>query len=496
MYFMPFTWPSWAGAHTFKGQCPCVMNFILPCETTNSNLGCPGGELQGQTKASRTTNPPPSEVPTSFIKNGKAEKTAGTNPQVLSALNGQHGEWTNGDDMPRKSKGRKGASAGKVVARMAAKTILNQVGAPQETYGMIAKAIAGMKVSAKRKGKNSVNRVKAFSSGVVARGMSVMNPIHDISSSRKLSVAASRYLLAFTDPFHNKARTAYIPQTPTCRTQKITGYVRGSFSTGTAGHGFLMFSPCAAKDNSALYYSSSTYAGTTFAMPALSNTNGVFSGFIGNLPYGRNLILANTVGNTIESRVVSMSARVYYTGTVVGCGGTIYSYSDPDTDNIVGLDEGSIGTRDICEIRPIEVGKSYTTVVVPARGSQITFPPPNSAAVLQLYPYSDAQSVVDPNQTGSTAVGTPCAGFIVVAPNTTPITFNYEIILHIEYNGQGIAQAALTPSAADTLGFDAVQSLLADSVRLTAADPVTDFPTVCKRELARRGISLSPIPDY
>lgn len=355
-----------------------------------------------------------------------------------------------------------------------------------------------MRTNVKRGKKSARSSVQAFTNDVKARGAS-FNPLSRAlatSTDRQLSLAASRYLLAFMDPFHLKARTAYVPQLPTCRTKKVTVYTRGSFSTGTAGVGMLMFSPCTANDQNCIYSSTSTFAGNSFTLPSALNANGVSSARLAT-PFPRNSMNTTAVNNTIEARIVSFSVRVYYTGSVVNCGGTVYAYSDPDTDNIVAMDYAQVGAKDITEIRPVTVGTSYSTVLIPVRGSQTQFPSATAGTLPQLYPYSDGASVVDPTQlTGATAVGPPCGGFLIVAPSATPLTFNYEVVQHVEYNGQGLPQGDLTPSAADTIGFDHVQSLLVDSLRIAAADPVLDFPAVVKRELGRRGLRMSAIPDY
>lgn len=414
-----------------------------------------------------------------------------------TTLNGSHGEATESDDV----KGKRGSSK-KVIGRIAAKTVLNQLGAPAETYGLLANAISGLRVSAKRKTRGvrksagaAVSRTAAFSSGMAARSMSMPRIPTSMTQGNQLSVAATRYLLAFMDPFHNKARTAYIPQTPTCRTKKVTTFARGQFSTGSLGAGFIMFSPCTANDQNCIYVTGQGFAGNTFTMPA-AVANGVTGVKFTGLPYNRAQMTSVTVGTTLEARVVAISARIYYCGTVVGCGGTICSYSDPDTDNILGLGFFDLGSRDITEIRPTEIGKSYSTVAIPVRMTQTHFPAANAGAQIQLYPYSDGVAVVDPTQATSTNVGPPCVGIFVAAPTTTAITFNYEVVMHIEYNGQGCAQGDLTPSSADTVGFDHIQSLLNDSVRIAAADPVLDLPAVIKREMARRGLRMAALPDY
>jgi len=411
------------------------------------------------------------------------------------SLNGSHGEATESDDV----KGKRSSNS-KIAGRIAAKTVLNQLGAPPETYGLLANVISGVRKSAQRKvsstRKAATSRVKAFSSGVASRGMQMARIPMGISSSSQLSVAASRYLLSFMDPFSNKARTAYLPQPPTCRTRKCTAFIRGQFNTGTAGCGFIMFSPSTANDQNCVYYTTGIFTTSAFAMPIAANANGVMGAKLTNLPYSRAQMTATAVGSTIEGRIVSMGLRIYYASTVVGCGGTLVAYSDPDTDNIVGLDFATLGSRDISEIRPIEVGKSYSTVAIPVRAGQTQFPASTASVTNQLYPYSDNATVTDATQATSTLVGPPCVGILVQAPSTAMITFNYEIVMHIEYNGQGCSQSDLTPSSADTIGYDHVQSLLNDAIRLTAADPVKDFPTILKQELARRGLRMANIPDY
>lgn len=413
-------------------------------------------------------------------------------------LNGSNGEVT-GDDDFKKKQGQKSGGA-KKLARIMAKTALGSVGAPAETYGAIASLIGSVRKRA-NKTKNRARKsageyaTRAWD-GIQQSSGAIMNrmPI-SLTTGRSLSVACSRYLMAFMEPFSNEARNAYIPKPPSCRTQKATAYSRGTFSVSDAGSGFIMVAPCSASDQNSIWTSSTASVATSFTMPTASNANGIYGYPLGNLPFNRASITSTAVGTLVESRVVSYSLRVYYTGAVNTCSGTYYVYSDPDTDSVVGLGAYALGVRDATEVCAIQLGKSVSTIIIPVRGSQTQFPAPNSQNAYQVYPYSDSQTVVDATNSSTTSVGVPCAG-VFIAGASAAATFNYEVVEHIEYNGNGVPQSFLTPSSADAVGFDLCQVVLNDAVRNISAHPTMLIGDAIKMSLRANGVTLARVPKY
>lgn len=316
-----------------------------------------------------------------------------------------------------------------------------------------------------------------------------------------LSEPAMRYLKSFIDPFDASVKAVGIPRPGSMPSYKVTGFLRGVGVIGTAGFGFVAFSPTLVNDRACIIYSGSTYAqnfvpsiatdvvGQNAFSPAQLN--------MVNLPYNYSTLTTTasgaTAGTIIEGRVVSASLRVYYTGTTLNQSGQYYGYVDPNFESVngsshlstaaqtTGYTAADLGAKDATEIKGADRQGMYL-VWVPSFNALTDYPANNAANWRKTFPYSNGLTQ------GPSADGIGVSTGVIAITGVSQQTFYYEAITHVEYTGPGVPQALLTPSATDTVGFDAIQMLLIRAQRRCASDARRTFKQCVMAEAMADGI--------
>jgi len=316
-----------------------------------------------------------------------------------------------------------------------------------------------------------------------------------------LSQPSLNYLKSYVNPFDLSVKSVGLPRPGSMPSYKVTGFVRGVGQIGTKGVGFVWFAPCLANDRACVGYSHVDYAQTFIGgLPTDAYTaNSAFSPAnvnMSNLPYTANSLLVATSNSAsiVEGRIVSSSFRVYYTGTTLNQSGQFYAYADPNMDSVVGSGHlntaaqttyytiADLGNKDATEI--VGAGRQDSRLVfIPPLNNFNDYPASNQSEVRKLFPYANAV-------TAGVAGSSGAANGVIAITGVAGQPFYFECITHAEYVGPGVAQALLTPSYSDTIGFDAVQMLLSRAQRRCASDARVTLAQCIQREAAAEGIKI------
>lgn len=335
---------------------------------------------------------------------------------------------------------------------------------------------------------NMSQRMKLFSQPT-ARGL-------------ELSVPAMMYLKCFLDPFDASVKNVGIPKPGAMPSFKCTGYARVVGFIGTAGVGFVYFMPTLANDDICIGYSRTSYAQDYIPSIATDTTSGgaYNPSCIGmpNLPFNRTTLTQVGTGNNadliVEGRIVSASFRVNYTGTTLNTSGQYYAYADPDLNSVVGSAHIStsaqteaytvaeLGAKDACEIKNADRNGIALTIIA-ANDIVNDYPFNNSPNLRKTYPYANSYYHGPSGLIGA-------ANAVIAITGVPGQSFYVEAVTHVEYTGPGVPQALLTQSFSDTVGYHAVQMIMARAQRRCATDARRTLRSCILAECAADGIRL------
>jgi hypothetical protein len=209
------------------------------------------------------------------------------------------------------------------------------------------------------------------------------------------------------------------PVFPSRPSQKIacTCYLP-SVTIGTAGVGFASFDVTPANDLASIYYTDATYAGTGATAFAKVGT-GVNAGYW-RTPYAAAPFSA-TDDTRISARVVSAGIRYRYTGKQIDAAGNTVAVQ---TANHSVLTQ-ALGSYAASGSKRTPVSRSWTTIPVPPLDFDDWDFVLDPASGSPLFPWSRS------------ALSAPFFG--VIFNGTAGTTYEVEMIMHVEYNGQSIA---------------------------------------------------------
>jgi len=155
------------------------------------------------------------------------------------------------------------------------------------------------------------------------------NQTRAMSLIQKLQVhdCSIMYANVLVDPFGTPDGACIPSELFPLPSQKSSTLLRGTFSLGTTGYGFLLFNPTLANDLACVMASTGTSVGTSstafsaFTNPALFTMTG--------LPYSN-----AQFGNGIQGRIVGYGLRIRYVGALMNTNGTIFMKEDPDHNDL------------------------------------------------------------------------------------------------------------------------------------------------------------------
>lgn len=404
--------------------------------------------------------------------------------QRASQLNGNNGEWTNGDDMPKKTRTRGATRKDKKNESKKRQKRVKRFAQSMAREAIIGAAGLHVGPGMARLGYKAANHM-----------------VKNLTKGEKrlvLSEVASKYLQSYLKPFDFTVRQACIPTTPSYPTYKVMGFIRGTGYIGLQGMGFVAMAPCITNDGAAVYYTTAAYNQSMVAQAASDSAN--LSGganipavaTFNNIPYTTAQITSTTPNAKIEGRIVSCSLRAQFTGTELNRSGLVYAYADPEGDNVLGgphtnatagsgYTVATISEKEATEIYPVT--KGFTQLVaLPPYSYALDFTNQNASAVRQAFPYTSSEyNTLNSNSQGS-------ASLLIMFTGVPGQSFYYEAVVHAEYVGAGVVQSLLSETFSDVVGLDAVQNVLGRAQRRCAGDPQITFSKALQKEMEKEKI--------
>jgi hypothetical protein len=340
-----------------------------------------------------------------------------------------------------------------------------------------------------------------------------------------LTQCTARYALACVDPFAPEARGACVP-VGSAPSQKTHAFLRFDVTIGTSGAALLYFSPALSNDCASVFYTTSTWTGSTLMPFSAGGTLGA-SGSSATLnagwtqgshngPYNSAKFITNEVNSTpndtqVSGKIVSAGLRTQYTGTTLNESGLYYCYHDPSHSSVSGLSAANIGNFGDANVEG--VSRKPCTLVVHAvdadeqnySNSVVTNPTLAASVCPLIYPFSGGDYYWYSNYGSTTtgfAISQSIGGYGV--PVGVPVgvigmtgvagqTVHVECILHFEYTGLAAA-AMLTPTAPDIQGANNVITAALSVPAKKLDNPGKDVWSLMYeglQEVAKTGIALA-----
>lgn len=301
-----------------------------------------------------------------------------------------------------------------------------------------------------------------------------------------LSQCASHYALAISEPFHPDAAGACIPKLPARMSEKVHGTLRFSVTAGTAGYAFIAFSPCLANNGACVTFSTSAFTGTS-TVGCTSATTGVATLEMATLPYSSTDMRDLTEGGNpaVVGRIVSAGLSVQYIGQSQLRGGVTRSYTDPNHGNLFGQQFAQNSATGVAVQTVSDRKRKYVLSAIDTDEWEYSTGEIVPQEML-YYPYSQGKAL---NNTDTHIGGAPFFWDMTTTPGNSVFC---EIIVHCEYIGR-ISGPRLTPSHADSAGFEKVAAASAKVNSLRAARPEADMASLFRGAFAEVMRELKPV---
>lgn len=223
------------------------------------------------------------------------------------------------------------------------------------------------------------------------------------------------YAQAVVDPFNTPPTC--LPHEPAIPSARRTYRLRGTFSVGASGYGFVMLKPNIANDGAAVHASGASWTGTTF------NTNETY---VSPASFPSLVTSSDYTNKLVQTRVVTMGLRCSYMGTKLQQGGMIYGLVEPEHGSLIGKSGVDILSYDKC----------FRNSVTQDPDAVLTYAPVN----LEEYNYSpDADMGTGVSFMGLMAYSSDVSQYKTV--------FMYEAVITVELIGRNIKGKTPTPAA-------------------------------------------------
>jgi len=309
-----------------------------------------------------------------------------------------------------------------------------------------------------------------------------------------LSHCAMKYATAIADPWSSEAEGACIPRHPSRNSMKVRGFGRFKMTIGTGGVGFAYLIPNVSNDTASIVYSTSAYAGTDANVNIQSTTTGVTVGNLSSLPFGYTTFqpVDKYTPATNAGRIVSCALSWQYTGTVSDMGGVCYALVHPDHSNTNNIGTNKIGAFAETQVTRVDNKRNWIGLSS-IDDTETNYPlPVDNASVTPIMevvcPYSNGD-IFSSLAGDANLGGAPACIWI---QGKAGITFQIEIVTHIEYIGAG-AQYALTPTHSDAVGFEIVSNASARLPSKAQSNPTASRPSLMQAALREVGNELRPV---
>lgn len=243
-----------------------------------------------------------------------------------------------------------------------------------------------------------------------------------------LSRCATSYFRAMMNPYQPIAELPCVPDVLTLPSCKTRGVGRGTMHIGTAGMGFVAFSPYAGltNDSPSMWHSEKTYAGTSIETSATG---------VSYLTMYQSPFTTASFGPGVsqkQARPVAAGLRIRYTGSLLNRGGRSITVHNSRAHSVVGLTSGSaLGNR------------WNTSETIKNDWHHVAWIPLDDGE----YQYNSASFASSPPR------------IAMIVESLAGNSFEFEVVIYSEVvSGEGIQNA--TPSHSDLTGMSAIRNIL------------------------------------
>lgn len=319
----------------------------------------------------------------------------------------------------------------------------------------------------------------------------------------RLTPCAMKYAKAVADPFSSEALGACIPTPgPPSATlnslQTITAFI------GTNGYGFVALSPCACRDTPSFWYTTPAFTDTSaniYETLAPNNLRtGVDEGYSSHLPLAKDVYgFDGFAEGSNAARVVSMGARITYTGTQLNMGGTFYCASPFSHQSVNAYGPGNVAalasynvdgiTRKPCELTV------YATTSDENDYAQ-------GADVKALYPFCRGETTwidgtggpfhVTKAMVGSGNIDIPPPIGIIMFTGEPGSSFLVEVITHTEVTGP-LYRNFTKAKDVDIYGLSLVSTAVANATKEKRNKRHPNFWSAFKTAFKEVAVAAAPI---
>lgn len=343
-------------------------------------------------------------------------------------------------------------------------------------------------------------------STIVKAGRSV-NRSRRNKGSRKQNVSISmcvgKFMLAGTNPFHQGAQGACIPDGNVASSVRCFVRRQITVTVGTAGLGFCHFFAPLASDGVLAVCSNATFAGGNGQFLTAGNTFAVgTSGISVNLPTAfdsgdlKTGYAANDDRAAFNARIVAAGFSFRYTGKEIDRAGQVYVYTQPlhnssaSVYNVGGTEvvAGQSELSQYLETMIVESAREDTHIpLFPVSDVELEYSGESSASIPQLlYPWSQGATRqpggFEFQDAGSNNVGVPTTTMIIIGTPGSTYLINYG--QHMEVIGPGVAAFSKMPAESDAVGVKDVMGATTRFQLTRLREPGVDATAEFKKAIA------------
>ncbi len=319
--------------------------------------------------------------------------------------------------------------------------------------------------------------------------------------SKSISMCGAKFMLAGTDPFATRSMGACIPDGSVVDSVRGFAKTQVNVTIGTAGIGFVQFSPSNAFDAPSIIYTLATFTGNSTQWLSANNTLtvGVDIAYNTTSAATSNLINGGSVGSARElmsARLVAAGVTFRYTGKEIDRAGQVYAYTSPSHNsasstvdangNDLPFTSGLLAS--FTETLIVEPSRVATTIpLFPVNVAELDFSnnENDSGSVAGntgiIYPWSD-QSYLQPggfHYTGISGIYVGQPVLTIMFQGTPGSSYICEYGQHTEYIGRAVNSYAKQPADSDP---DSVRDIMAAQSRFVngrardaGVDPVKEY---------------------
>jgi hypothetical protein len=242
------------------------------------------------------------------------------------------------------------------------------------------------------------------------------------------------YLEASINPHETEAGACLPVGLLPLPSQKVKGFAKGSFATGTTGFGFLTLAPAMANDAIMVTTSNSTTVQTVGTSVATITTPGQFDTFSPiNIPYNN----AEFAATYLQCRAVTYGVRIRCTSSMMSRGGSYVGIEDENHLNgaLFSIANAKSNSLSVTRAIPLQVDPDAWDYSLSSSG-------PTDQYELE---FSSSSYNYTPGVT-------PTPLFVGISSAVPGMTFDFEATIHCEFTGP-TPGALKTKSHASPVGF-------------------------------------------